>query len=371
MLSYLYKNYEKLNSWPLVSALTDQSFKAAGPKVLLITEPNRISYNQVYPFLYYRDLFREKFDAEIRIVTLPEYSADNYCKQHDADIVLFQTWFTIDKCELVALVEKIHKLNPSADLHFLDSFAPTDLRLAKTLNPYLTSYIKKSLLKDKSRYLKPQVGDTNLMEYYSGLFDLEEDTVNWHVPEEFLPKLKLGPTFFTGPCILEEFLEKSHAPKGDKTIDVHARLAANGSSWYGKMRQLSIDKLGEISDISTATGTGIPRPRFMKELENSKICFSPFGYGEICWRDIEAVLAGAVLLKPSMEHLEMAPHIHESGSTYIALNWDYSDLEEKVIHLIGAEEERRKIAEQAYQSIREYLANNAFVDQFAYLFEKS
>ena len=39
----------------------------------------------------------------------------------------------------------------------------------------------------------------------------------------------------------------------------------------------------------------------------SKLCFSPFGYGEVCWRDFEAMSTGAVLVKPDMSHLQARP----------------------------------------------------------------
>lgn len=369
MLDYIFKNYERLSRWPLVSRLTAKKFTGNGPKVLIIAEPNRISYDQVYPFLFYRGQLHDRFKAEIRLVTHPQFASPSYSKAHQADIVLLQTWFNIQEDALRALLDKIHKLNPEAKIHFLDSFAPTDLRLAKTLNPYVTSYIKKSLLKDRNKYLQPQVGDTNLVGFYSGLFGLEAQKIDWNVPQAFLEKLVLGPTFFTGPDMLHCFLENVHPPKADKTIDVHARVAAKGSSWYGQMRQLSVEKLAEIEGLTTATGTGIPRDKFMQELESAKTCFSPFGYGEICWRDVESILAGAVLIKPSMEHLDMAPNIHVAEETYLPVKWDYSDLEEKLNQALQDQDLRSRLTENAYRTIREYLIKEKFVDQFAYLFE--
>ena len=52
---------------------------------------------------------------------------------------------------------------------------------------------------------------------------------------------------------------------------------------------------------------------------------SPFGYGEICFRDFEAVLSGALLLKPDCGHLETWPDIYGEG-TYVPLDWMASDL---------------------------------------------
>lgn len=372
MSNHLYQYYEQLCQWSAVRRFSGRHFNDKNRcNVLVICDPNRISYSQIYPFFYYRSVFRERFNVELRLVPLPAYETPAYQVAHHADVILLQTWFTVEPAALEALVAKIQKLNPASELHFLDSFAPTDLRLARILAPLVKSYIKKSVLKDRSQYQKPQLGDTNLMEYYCGLFDIEEKMVDWQVPMDVMDKLVIGPTFFTSPLILESFLNRSEPPSDNKTLDVHARMAAKGSSWYGKMRQLSVDKLNALTGLKTAVGPGIPRKQFMRELATAKICFSPFGYGEICWRDIEAIQAGAVLLKPSMEHLDMNPRIHIPFETYIPLQWDYSDLEEKIESVLSNDTYRKTLVSNAYQMVRAYLQEARFVDQFAYLFTRS
>ena len=42
-------------------------------------------------------------------------------------------------------------------------------------------------------------------------------------------------------------------------------------------------------------------------MRHSRICISPFGYGEICWRDFEAILCGCLVVKPDMSHVETNP----------------------------------------------------------------
>jgi hypothetical protein len=86
---------------------------------------------------------------------------------------------------------------------------------------------------------------------------------------------------------------------------------------------------------------------YISELINSKLCISPFGYGEVCWRDFEAILAGSLLIKPDMSHLVTKPNIYIPYETYVPINWDYSDLEEKCIYYIENQKERYKITSNA------------------------
>jgi hypothetical protein len=92
----------------------------------------------------------------------------------------------------------------------------------------------------------------------------------------------------------------------------------------------------------------VPQPRYDAELHDAKIVLSPFGWGEVCFRDFEAVRAGALLLKPDMSHLKTWPDIYIPGETYIPLDWDGGDLLEKVICYLEDEKERRRIAENAF-----------------------
>ena len=53
----------------------------------------------------------------------------------------------------------------------------------------------------------------------------------------------------------------------------------------------------------------------MRELAQCGICFSPFGYGEVCWRDDEAVYSGALLINPGMSHMVTEPDVFVPGET--------------------------------------------------------
>ena len=67
---------------------------------------------------------------------------------------------------------------------------------------------------------------------------------------------------------------------------------------------------------------------YLSTMFRSKVVVSPWGWGESCHRDYEAMLLGAVLVKPSMNHVTCWPDIYQPNETYIPCALDFSDLGE-------------------------------------------
>jgi spore germination protein YaaH len=104
----------------------------------------------------------------------------------------------------------------------------------------------------------------------------------------------------------------------------------------------------------------VSQEEYYQEMRNSRICVSPFGFGEICWRDFETVLCGALLIKPDMSHVETAPNIFVANKTYVPVKWDFSDLESVVARVLHNEAERRRIVDNAYNALSSYYETGAF-----------
>jgi hypothetical protein len=106
----------------------------------------------------------------------------------------------------------------------------------------------------------------------------------------------------------------------------------------------------------------VPRHRFFDELRKSKIVFSPFGYGEVCWRDYEAFATGALLLKPTMSHVETFSEDFIKDQTYIELSWDLKLFNNKVgdcIHDYDKFDEMRRLA---FLNINHLIVGNKIPD---------
>jgi len=339
-------------------------------KVLFITEDNAISKSQIYPFYFYKKELKNKWGVEFREVGFEESEGRFYSLIPNADVVFFQPWFKKGEVRIVELLQDIRKINSTAKIIFLDVSAPLDIRYAKGVEPFVDLYLKKQLYSNYSDYKKPTQGDTNLVEYYNSLYNLPEaERVQNDAPLGFENKLILGPSFFTS-CEMLPVLFLSKKPVFDKkTIDVHARLAATGSPWYQKMREHSLIRCKEYETNSIITSSLVSKTQYWKELRSARICFSPFGYGEVCWRDYEAIMSGAMLIKPDMSHIKMDPNIFIPFVTYVPISWDFSDLPEKISHYLEHDEKREEIVNSAYDVLHEYVQNNHFLEQLSIVFK--
>ena len=99
----------------------------------------------------------------------------------------------------------------------------------------------------------------------------------------------------------------------------------------------------------------------------SRICVSPYGFGEICWRDFEAILCGCVLVKPDMGHVRSHPDVYVPGVTYVPVQWDYADLEEVCASCLADEPRCVRIVENARRALLESLEPAWFLDRFGEL----
>jgi hypothetical protein len=339
-------------------------------RLLLLTESNPISQSQIFPFFYYLNELDSAYNIQLiekSALSLSERETQKIIER--ADIVFFQPWFKHGADFIERNLALIRQLNSSCKLVFLDAFAPLDLRFSSIVNEYIDFYFKKNIFKDSKTYSRAFKGDNHLIEFYNQQYGItHEKEVFFDVPDSFFEKLHLAPGFFTSHEMLPSFASYGKSTSIKKQINVHARLGAKGVGWYQKMRQEALLSAEAFKNQSIITSDSVGKSRYWKELKQSKICFSPFGYGEVCWRDFEAVLAGALLIKPDMSHVENEPNIFKPFETYIPVAWDFSDVPEKIEYYLSHEEERLFIVNKAYEHLNQYVKSNSFINQFSLVF---
>lgn len=327
---------------------------------------SRISFSQIYPLLRHAGEITTRFDADIRFHDV-ERLLSGQLTPMGADVVIVQPWFTCDRQQLQHAMERIRGANPRARIVFMDSYAHNDLRFAALLDPFIDLYVKKSLFRDRARYFRPTLGDTNLTDFYGWQYGMPEPKVDWQVPRSIVPKLTAGANFFTAPALIKGFLGAPPDPTSERPIDLHARLETRGTPWYAAMRSDCVRR-AEAMDARTVTGAGLPWAAYIAELGSAKAVFSPFGYGEICWRDIEGFMTGAVVVKQDMGHLETRPDLYRAWETYVPVAWDFSDLEANVRRVLDDAALRTSIATNAWRAVQRYLTEERLVSDLAPLF---
>ena len=91
----------------------------------------------------------------------------------------------------------------------------------------------------------------------------------------------------------------------------------------------------------------VKRKDWLELLSCSKICICPWGYGEMCYRDYEAMYMGCVVVKPNTDFVETWPNIYKSNVTYVQCKENFSDLEDVCNNIL-----------QNYKDYAEMIENN-------------
>lgn len=325
--------------------------------ILLVSTKHELSETMLYPFYVYRkELAKQGHHfSEIRVESLTQSAS----KKTNIRRIYFQASFEM-AAELV--VEKLKILQaqfPNAKIAYMDWYAPLHIRPSSYVNDFIDIYIKKQTYRDFDQYKVPTIRDTNLSDYYAKKHGLIEETQTFVPPTGIEHKIVLWSNFGFSPQMMDLFLGNIDTSWNKRPIDIHARLAVRGDAWYQAMRQESKDAIDKLPTALNIAKTGrVRRYQFFQEMKQSKMCFSPFGYGEICWRDYEAFATGSLLLKPNMDHLIVDPDIFIPNETYISLNWDLSDLEEKIEYYLMHPKEAEAIAENAFNQMKIYVKSN-------------
>ena len=118
-----------------------------------------------------------------------------------------------------------------------------------------------------------------------------------------------------------------------RAFDVH--FAA--STVYGERHELTQHRKTAFSILREVPGQHVlcdgrqmSRPAYNARMLESKIVVSPWGYGELTYRDYEAMYAGCVVIKPDSGFVQTWPDVLKNGITYVPCAPDWSYLAEQV-----------------------------------------
>ena len=105
--------------------------------------------------------------------------------------------------------------------------------------------------------------------------------------------------------------------------------------FYTEHRNGLWDKLEPLKSKYNMIYDRLPFEEYIRNLWDSKISFSPFGMGEICFRDFECMQYGTIFLKPNQDIVKTIPNIYIAGETYIDITYDWSNLEERIEYVLS------------------------------------
>lgn len=200
---------------------------------------------------------------------------------------------------------------------------------------FVDKYYKRQILNDMSFYSKPRISGYH-SEFYSRKYNLTSEEF---VPKSFYPlknqnEKKIGLswnyalydyrylgrtklTYAFTKLIDKKMNLKFKAPRKFNEYLLSARFTPRNFQ-----REKLLEFLKKTFPPNKIRMGFIHRNLYFKEIQNTNAVLSPFGYGEPCFRDIEAFIAGAALIKPNMDHMKTWPDLYRDQETYIAIPWE-------------------------------------------------
>lgn len=247
--------------------------------------------------------------------------------------------------------------------------------------PYVNSYLKKQLLKNKTLYTRKYYGDTIYIDYYARNYDLKGSMISFPLDLKYKQKINISWNYglsdyrFSNQItrIFNSFSRKMNLkyikPSLSRRILLNANFSANPSF---KLRYFQRQSLSELLIKKFKTNKKfsfgyLPKKIYINNLKNSKSVLSPFGLGEVCFRDFETFIAGAALIKPDMEHLETWPNIFKKNINYISIPWRIEDFENRISEILSDSEFLFKIAcngQKAYKKLWTAEGRKFFCEHF-------
>ncbi|EMS32084.1 hypothetical protein C943_01346 [Mariniradius saccharolyticus AK6] len=341
---------------------------------LLFCSTNNISSRfTLYPI--WISTFRKRFDF---------FDDGRYLLSNDKNqtLVVFSKYFrTVDpenRSEFLDVLRTRYK-----KLIFFEDNAGSESEYLGYL-PYFDLYFKKQGFKDKSLYGKVLHGNKIFTDFYHSHFgvqmfpnpspfprpDLNEleakfrigwnlaigqyhNNHRWNRPDYFPHLYK-----YFGPWLINKVLGRfpfnKKCPIPDRKACQARFIYQPNRSAIDFQRKLFLEL---INGNPLFVSGRISKSEYNLEIKSLKAVLSPFGFGEVCFRDFEAILNGSVLVKPDMSHIETWPEIYVPNQTYLPVSWDGSDLVKKVEGLLENESQIGYLRQNAWDRLEDAYLN--------------
>ncbi|MDC7221308.1 MAG: glycosyltransferase family 1 protein [Spirochaetales bacterium] len=345
-------------------------------KITVLSIYDRISvYHTLKPFLYSKHR-KNQFDY----TSDPEYVLN---KDKNEVLIMLRWFLKPDKVDIEFLKAVRKKYRRIA---FFNGNAGGSIIRPEVL-PYVDLFYNKSLFVDRENHKKIFYGDELFSQYYHDNYGITDDyprdrslpqndedlkklRISWNIGVADFPNaryaqragvalsrifhVKLGKIFYH-----RNFWKGAAKADDPKPMAINARMGFPPPASIHYQRKMIVELIKDHPDFLYGR---VSQHQFNKEIKKSKIILSPFGWGELCKRDFEAVYNRSLLLKPEMSHIETWPNIFKPEETYIPFKWDCSDLIEKGEYWLAHEKERLEVVENAFESYKTQI--NALDDRF-------
>ena len=338
-------------------------------RITVLSVHDRIAcFHSLKPFLFSREPRRLQFA-----------DSPDWCLQKDRnDVLIMVRWFIKpDRVDLDLMRRLRAKYRRIAFFH--DDAGGGIPRLE--VLPFVDLFYTKALFRDRSLYGRPLYGKELYSDYFHAKHRVSDPghkerptesrpeqlaklRLSWNIGVGDYPRGKLrqragaAATMALGFGAARQFYNRAQSPRDPVAENrgvypVHARMGLNGPPSIVYQRVLILKQITGHPDFLVGPAS---QRQFNAEVSSSRITLSPFGWGELCLRDFEAVRAGSLLLKPDMSHLETWPDVFVPSETYVSFDWEGRNVVETARRWLSDEPARVRVARRAYECYRDQLA---------------
>lgn len=261
--------------------------------------------------------------------------------------------------------------------------------IQKEIFDYVDQYWKAQILKNKKKYYEKMYDRRIYTDFYFknyNIFDNDEDFSDTNLEEKDLNKIKV---FWN--TSLSDFSKNSHlfnrlyhisrlryflkfkrnklVDFDKKNLDLFSRFNVNNyRATINFHRQETLRVIKNKYELNIGK---ISRKNYYEELLKSKISISPFGWGEIAYRDYESFISKTLLLKPNLDHMLTWPNLFIKNETYIDFNWNFDNLNAKIEMILDNYNHYQSVVENAYDTYKKFTynknAHKIFINHFSKL----
>ncbi len=345
----------------------------AGPvrhRLLLVSDGREYTSEQQFAPLW-RHQRRLRRDLGLAVRWLPLETA--LCRSpaflSRFDAIGLKLSFRRPAAEAEALVER---LSGAAKLIYFDGDDDSGILWPGVLDR-ADLYVKKHVFRDPAAYAERFIGKSNLTTHVARTagrsFAADIIPAAGGIDPAALGRLHLGWSIALDDKIAAL---RPHPPEAARPIDICSRAWVAPENWLHGLRAPAVAALEALEarwKVEVPRGR-VPQKDYDRELRSAKVCVSPFGYGELCWRDFEAMMSGCLLVKPDSAHIRSLPDLFVAGETYLPVAWDYADLEAVCAPMLADDAARIAIARRAQERLLEALTPQWFVDEMGALFRR-
>ncbi len=270
---------------------------------------------------------------------------------------------------------KISKLNKN--IIWLDNSDSAGTTVFEVL-PYVKKYVKKQFYKNKNLYRKNFFRGRLYSDFYQKKFELEEKykPESFFLSKEYENKLVLGWNIGVGKyfdvfnfnkidkfqCITSALIKKNYKELFKFTLKYH-NLATRKQDVFCKFNLRHTDKKKSIhfqrnqvneilKDKFSLSTQRLNHRSYLEQLKNSQISVGAFGWGEICYREFEAIKMGAAIVFPNVDYLETWPNIYQDNFSYTSYELDFSNLTQKIDLVLNNQNLRESLVENSQEILK-------------------